>query len=133
MVYFSQESPIQHLESQYKNLFPPENNMANNKTQGQEQDQQDSPRISDRIQAELDKAVETMRKNLSTLSKTGEGLETLQSRTADLGENSAGFRRVASRRRRTECLKDMRMRLSCLGIGIILLIIIIVPIIVVKR
>lgn len=83
--------------------------------------------LIERVNQEINQAVNTMQSNIMTVGQRGEHLDALQTKTDDLATQANGFRRGANRVRKQMWWKDMKMRM-CIIIGIIvLLVIIIVP------
>jgi len=91
------------------------------------------PGPSDRIQDEIQGAMDTMRNNINKISERGERLDHLQDKTEDLSTHAHDFRRGANRVRKQMWWKDMKMRI-CIVVGIIiLLVVIIVPSVVASK
>ncbi|KAG8968574.1 SNAP receptor, synaptobrevin [Tulasnella sp. 425] len=81
------------------------------------------------LQADIDKTVDLMQKNIAKVAERGERLDDLQDKTDNLAVSAQGFRRGANRVRKNMWWKDMKMRII-IAVGVaILLVIIIVPIV----
>ncbi|KAG8935163.1 SNAP receptor, synaptobrevin [Tulasnella sp. 417] len=81
------------------------------------------------LQADIDRTVDLMQKNIAKVAERGERLDDLQDKTDNLAVSAQGFRRGANRVRKNMWWKDMKMRII-IAVGVaILLVIIIVPIV----